>query len=132
LFIAGALGAAHAGHVTLTVQGLRLVDDFMNVMAGQPDGATREEMRHHLNQDCGAHGGPPPLPPPSPPPPGGAPPPPPPPGCSNGALCRKKDPKIATSPITQSRSKDQIKDKDNSLSNHAVKLNIIWPESFTQ
>ena len=32
----------------------------------------------------------------------------------NGALCRKTDPKIATVPKTQSRSKDQNKDKDNS------------------
>jgi len=31
-----------------------------------------------------------------------------------GALCRKTDPKIATVPQTQSRSKDQNKDKDNS------------------
>ena len=31
-----------------------------------------------------------------------------------GALCRKPDPKIATAPKTQSRSKDQNKDKDNS------------------
>jgi len=31
-----------------------------------------------------------------------------------GALCRKTDPKIATVPKTQSRSKDQNKDKDNS------------------
>jgi len=31
-----------------------------------------------------------------------------------GALCRKTDPKIATAPKTQSRSKDQNKDKDNS------------------
>ena len=28
-----------------------------------------------------------------------------------GALCRKTDPKIATAPETQSRSKDQNKDK---------------------
>jgi len=31
-----------------------------------------------------------------------------------GALCRKMDPKIATVLKTQSRSKDQNKDKDNS------------------
>ena len=31
-----------------------------------------------------------------------------------GALCRKTDPQIATVPKTQSRSKDQNKDKDNS------------------
>ena len=31
-----------------------------------------------------------------------------------GALCRKTDPKIATAPQTQSRSKDQNKDKGNS------------------
>jgi len=31
-----------------------------------------------------------------------------------GALCRKTDTKIATVPKTQSRSKDQNKDKDNS------------------
>jgi len=31
-----------------------------------------------------------------------------------GALCRKTDPKIATAPNTQSRSKDHNKDKDNS------------------
>ena len=31
-----------------------------------------------------------------------------------GALCRKTDPKIATAPKTQSRSRDQNKDKDNS------------------
>jgi len=30
------------------------------------------------------------------------------------ALCRKKDPKIATAPKTQSRSKDQNKDKASS------------------
>jgi len=30
-----------------------------------------------------------------------------------GGLCRKTDPKIATAPKTQSRSKDQNKDKDN-------------------
>jgi len=36
----------------------------MNVMAGKPDGATREEMRGHLNQDGGACGGSPPVPPP--------------------------------------------------------------------
>jgi len=39
-------------------------------------------------------------------------------GCSDvhvtGALCRKTDPKIATALKTQSRSKDQNKDKDNS------------------
>jgi len=45
----------------------------MKVMASQPDGATREEMRYHLNQDGGAPGGAPPPPPPRPPPPGGAP-----------------------------------------------------------
>ena len=47
----------------------------MNVMAGQPDGATREEMRRHLNQDSGAPGGAPPPPPPAggAPHPGGAP-----------------------------------------------------------
>jgi len=78
LFIAGALGAAHAGRVTLMVQDLRLVEYVKNVMAGQPDGATQEEMRRHLNEAGGAPGG---APPPSPhsPPPGGAPPPPPPP-----------------------------------------------------
>jgi len=32
-----------------------------------------------------------------------------------GALCRKMDPKIATALKTQSRSKDQNKDKDNSV-----------------
>ena len=31
-----------------------------------------------------------------------------------GALCRKTDPKIATAPKTQSRSKNQNKDKGNS------------------
>jgi len=31
-----------------------------------------------------------------------------------GALCRKTDPKIATAPKTESRSKDQNKDNDNS------------------
>jgi len=31
-----------------------------------------------------------------------------------GALCRKTDSKIATAPKTQSRSKDQNKEKDNS------------------
>jgi len=36
---------AHAARVALMVQDRRLVEDFMNVMAGQPDGATREEMR---------------------------------------------------------------------------------------
>ena len=51
------------------VQDLRLVEDVMNVMAGQPDGATREEMRRHLNEDGGAPRGAPP----SPHPPGGAP-----------------------------------------------------------
>jgi len=35
-------------------------------------------------------------------------------GDVTGALCRKTDPKIATVPKTQSRSKDQNKDKDNS------------------
>jgi len=39
------------------VQDLRLVDDVMNVMSGQPDGATGEEMRRHLNQDGGPPGG---------------------------------------------------------------------------
>jgi len=78
LFIAGALGAAHAGRLTLMVQDMGLVEDVMNVMAGQPDGATQEEMRRHLNKAGGAPGGAPPPPPP-PPPPGGAPPPPPPP-----------------------------------------------------
>ena len=73
MFIAGALGAAHTGRVTLMVQDLRLVEDVMNIMAGEPDGTTREEMRRHLNQDRGARGG---APPPPPPPPGGAPPPP--------------------------------------------------------
>ena len=34
-----------------------------------------------------------------------------PPNCVTGALCRKTDPKIATAPKTQSRSKDQ-NDKD--------------------
>jgi len=34
--------------------------------------------------------------------------------CVTGALCRKTDRKIATVPKTQSRSKDQNKDKDNS------------------
>jgi len=53
--------------------------DVVNVMAVQPDSATREEIRLHLNQDGGAPGSaaPPPPPrgvPPSPPPhPGGAP-----------------------------------------------------------
>jgi len=46
------------------------------------------------------------------------------------ALCRKTDPKIATAPKTQSRSKDQ--NKDNSKENQVVKLNIVKPESFTQ
>jgi len=32
-----------------------------------------------------------------------------------GALCRKTDPKIATVPKTQSRSKDQNKDRHNSI-----------------
>ena len=78
MFIAGALGAAHAGRVTLLVQDLRLVENVMNVINGQPDGATQEEMRGHLDQDGGAPRGarlPPPLPPPSdaPPPPWGAP-----------------------------------------------------------
>jgi len=77
--MAGALGAAHAGRVTLMVQDLRLVEDVMNIMAGKPDGASREKMRRHLNQDGGAPGGAPPPPPP--PPLGGTPPsPPPPPG----------------------------------------------------
>jgi len=58
------------------VQDLRLVEDVMNVMAGQPDGATREEMRSHLNEDTGAPWGA--RPPPPPPARGGAPPPPPP------------------------------------------------------
>jgi len=52
------------------VQDLRLVEDIMNLIAGQPDSATREEMRRHLNQDGGAPRG---APPPPPPPPGGAP-----------------------------------------------------------
>jgi len=56
LFIAGALGATHAGRITLMVQDLSLVEDVMKVMAGQPDGATREEMGCHLNQDGGAPG----------------------------------------------------------------------------
>jgi len=57
------------------VKDLRLVEDVMNVMPGQPDGATGEEMRSHLNQDSGAPGGaPPPLPlPRRAPRPGGAP-----------------------------------------------------------
>jgi len=63
LFIAGALGVAHAGRVILMVQDLTLVEDVMKVMAGQPDGATREEMRRHLNQDGGAPWGPRPPPP---------------------------------------------------------------------
>jgi len=77
LFIAGALGTAHASPITLIVQDLRLVEDVMNVMAGQPDGATYEEMRHQLNLDGGTPGGAPPPPPPRrpPPPPWGAPPP---------------------------------------------------------
>jgi len=65
----------------------------MNIMAEQPDGATREEMRCYLNQDGGAPVGAPPPPPPPPegalqpggapraagvPPPGRGPPPPPP------------------------------------------------------
>ena len=79
MFIAGALGAAHAGRVTLMVQDLRLVEDVMNVIAGQPDGATGEEMRRHLNKDGGTPRGAP-RPPPPLPPPGGAPPPPPPAG----------------------------------------------------
>jgi len=49
-----------------------------------------------------------------------------------GAVCRKTDPKIATTPKTQSRSKNHNKDKDNSKWNQAVKLNIVKPESFTQ
>ena len=51
----------NAGHVTLIVQDLRLVEDVINVMDGQPAGATREEMRGHLNQDGGAPGGAPPT-----------------------------------------------------------------------
>jgi len=51
------------------VQDLRLVENVMNVMAGQPDGATREEMRRHLNEDGGTPRG---ASPPPPPPPGGA------------------------------------------------------------
>ena len=70
---------AHAGRVTLMVQDLRSVEDVINVMAGQPDGATQEEIRRHLNQDGGAPRGAPPAPP-APPPPGAAPPAPPPPG----------------------------------------------------
>jgi len=79
LFIAGALSAGHAGRVTLMVQDLRLVEDVMNVMAGQPDGTTWEEMRGHLKEDGSASRGAPPPPPP-PPPPECAPPPPPPSG----------------------------------------------------
>ena len=33
------------------VQDLRLVEEIMNVMAGQPDGTTRKEMRRYLNQE---------------------------------------------------------------------------------
>jgi len=36
------------------------------------------------------------------------------PQCVTGVLCRKTDPRIATAPKTQSRSKDQNKDKNNS------------------
>jgi len=53
----------------------------MNIMAGQPDGVTREQMRRHINQYGSAPRGAPPLPPAPPPPSRGAPPPPPP-GCS--------------------------------------------------
>ena len=67
MFLAGALGAAHAGRVTLIVQDLRLVVGVVNVMAGQPDDATQEEMRRHLNLDGSAPRDAPP--PPSPPPP---------------------------------------------------------------
>jgi len=42
------------------------------------------------------------------------------------------DHKIATAPKTQSRTKDQNRDKDNSILNQVVKLNIVNPESFTQ
>jgi len=67
----------------------------MNVMAGQPDGTSCEEMRRHLNQDGSAREGAPRSPPPpgdSPSPPGDAPPPPgpsgaPPPAPPGGALC---------------------------------------------
>jgi len=67
---------AHVSRVTLMVHAsdLRLVEYVMKVMAGQPDGATREEIRRHLNQDGSApRGAPPPRPPRPPPPPGGAP-----------------------------------------------------------
>jgi len=77
--MAGALGAAHAGRMTLMVSDLTLVQDVMNVMAGQPDGATGEEMRRHLNEYGGAPMGAP-LPPPPPPHLGGPPAPPTPPG----------------------------------------------------
>jgi len=46
----------------------------MNIMAGQPDSATQQEMRRHLNPDGRTPGGAPPPPPsPSPPPPWSAP-----------------------------------------------------------
>ncbi|KAG0137908.1 hypothetical protein HOY82DRAFT_644951 [Tuber indicum] len=81
IMTAGALGAAHAGRVTLMVQELRLVDDVMNIKAGRPDQATRDEIRGNQNQDESGQT-PPPTPdatppPPAPPPlsPRGAPPP---------------------------------------------------------
>ena len=62
---------AHEGDIPLMVTDLRLVADVMNVMARQPDGATRDEMRCYLYRNrcapTGAH-------PPPPPPPRGCPP----------------------------------------------------------
>jgi len=56
LFITGARGAAHAGCVTHMVQELRLGENAMKVLDGQPDGPTQAEMRRHVNQDGGAPG----------------------------------------------------------------------------
>jgi len=68
-FIAGALDAAHAVLVMLRVQDVRLVADIMNVMAGQPAGSSREEMRGDPNPAGGApRAESPPAPPPAPPP----------------------------------------------------------------
>jgi len=52
------------------VQDLRLIDDVMNVMAGKPDRATRDQMWGNQGQDDGGPAPPPPpgaAPPPSPP-----------------------------------------------------------------
>ncbi|KAG0640017.1 hypothetical protein HOY80DRAFT_1043340 [Tuber brumale] len=39
------LDAAHAGHVTLMISNLRLVNDVMNSMAGKADQEMEEELR---------------------------------------------------------------------------------------